>query len=203
MRIPTFLRVLPPLFLLALTFPACGGKVVVETGAAGGGGGGPAPSEYNACSGPGQCVLVSNSCCGTCGTVTLADQAAINITQGAAFLETVCPEPTPCPACASMANPNLFAICEQGTCRGADVRTEPESACTTNADCQLRYGTGCCDSCDGAPWQLVAVSTSSNLSASQCAPGTGCDGCLPQYPKDAEAICSNGHCQVVFAGQGG
>ncbi|APR81703.1 Hypothetical protein A7982_07052 [Minicystis rosea] len=203
MRTPSFIRAIPLVSLLALAIQACGGKVIAETSGGSGGGGGSEPNGFNACSGPGQCVLASNSCCGTCGTTTLAGQTAINSAQTSAFFNAVCPEPTPCPACASIPDPNLFALCDDGACRGADVRTEPASACTSDGDCRLRFGTSCCEACNGDGSQLVAVNKSNTLSASQCGPSTACDDCLPIYPQNTAAICNSGHCEVVFADKGG
>ncbi|APR81702.1 Hypothetical protein A7982_07051 [Minicystis rosea] len=148
---------------------------------------------------------MSQSCCGTCGQITLANQVAINKEQESAFLGAACSVPTPCPECQSSTtlDPNLFAFCDEGTCRGADIRTAPQSACTTDDDCTLRNGTACCETCLGDLGNLFAVNKSIGLSSSVCAPDKTCKDCMPSYPLQAWAICSNGHCQVAVAGQGG
>lgn len=197
MRFTTMLYASP----LLLAF-GCGGKVIAG-GSGGNGGNGGGADTFTACDGPGQCVLVGNSCCGTCGEEDLAGKKAVNGAQADAYFQSVCPDPTPCPACAAQPNPNLFAYCDNGTCRAADVRTHAVSACTSDADCTLRGGTECCQPCMPTDSELTAVNKTSDLSSLVCAPDEACGLCLTQYPPDAAAICNAGHCEVILAGLGG
>jgi hypothetical protein len=217
MRAIATLYASPLLFIVALaTFEGCGGDVVVGTkssgaggsgasgsGAGGVGGSGGSTSGYAACDGPGQCVLVTNGCCESCGPEDLSTKAAVNVAQIEAFRASVCPSPQPCPMCASQPNPNLFAYCDQGTCRAADVREHPVSACTADSDCQLRFGASCCGGCVGDTSQLTAINTSGDLGALVCASNTPCPDCVPVFPPDAITACFDGHCEVLLAGLGG
>lgn len=210
MRI-THLLYASPLFLL-LALPAaggCGGSVVGGNGGTGTGASGTTGTStgaggaaFDLCSGPGQCVLVKNGCCDPCGMPELGDLTAIDGARAGEYAKLTCPEPLPCPACATATNPNLFAYCDGDHCKGADTRTDPVGACTADADCMLRFGTGCCDACAGDPSQLTAVNKNSNLASLVCAPGTGCPGCIPAYPPDAVALCQAGHCTVAFVNGG-
>jgi hypothetical protein len=99
-----------------------------------------------------------------------------------------------------MENPNLAATCEAGACAGFDVRQEADlSGCTTEADCTLRYGLGCCEACQGSEFNLVAVNVNqSAFSAKMCGSDpVGCPDCAPQYPANKKAACVANHCQVV------
>lgn len=208
MRITTMLHASPLLLVLTLAASAgCGSKVVAGGGSGGTGTGGTSSGDggstsFTACNGPGQCELVGTGCCGSCGTPELTGKTAVNSAQADAYFKSVCPEPVPCPACAEQPNPNLFAYCDSGNCRAVDVRTDALSACNTDADCRLRFGTDCCESCSGDTSQLVAVSVSNDLGALTCSPNEDCPGCIPGYPPGAIAICNAGHCMVDLAGGG-
>jgi hypothetical protein len=208
MTFPRFLRATPLHLLTALAAAAgCGSSVVDGSGGGGttaGTGTGGGGSSFDACTGPGQCVLVANGCCGTCGMPGPGSLASVNQAQASAFQMSVCPNPPPCPECAQQPNPDLFAFCEpSGHCLIGDVHTNPVSACTTDADCTLRFGSDCCEACEGNSSQLVALNKNSDLHALVCAPDTGCPGCVPMYPAGAAAVCDAGHCAVVFANPGG
>jgi hypothetical protein len=206
-RLSSLSLALVGLVTLALSVNGCGGNVV----APGSGGGGTSTTTtgtttsttggFFSCDGPGQCLLVEPGCCSGCGMQEIDALVAVNSAQVSAYHKSVCPVETPCPACASQPNPNLFAYCDNGTCRAADIRTHEVSACSSNADCHLRLGPGCCEACGGSAFELTAVSA--GLEALVCSPSTACDDCVPQYPLDAEAVCSNGHCGVVFKAAAG
>ncbi len=159
-------------------------------------------APWLACEDNGDCVLASNTCCGTCGRPELSDFDAINPAHHEAHRESVCPgEPPPCPGCATMPNPDLGATCDSGLCQGFDVRTMDLSACTSDAECRLRV-TGCC-ACGGdtSPYSLIAIRADAegDYQALVC-DETPCAGCEPVYPTDAvEAYCADdGHCAVRF-----
>lgn len=211
MRLTSLLRFSPLLVIAAaLAAPACGGTVVGTGGGAGNGttstGTGTTTTgtvtAFDACTGPGQCLLVDKGCCSSCGTESLDSKVPINAASSEAYFQSICPEPVPCPACASQPNPNLFAYCEAGQCVAADVTTNFVSACVSDADCHLRNGSACCEQCTGSLDQLIAVSVANNLPALLCGPNDGCPKCLPSYPIDAVAICSAGHCAVALKGGG-
>ncbi|MEP7122101.1 MAG: hypothetical protein ABJE95_14375 [Byssovorax sp.] len=188
------------------------GSVVGTPGGSGGGdsvtstttgtnvGGGVA--TWGACAAPGQCELAAKGCCGTCGTPQINDVNAVNRGQESAYQADNCPEPTPCPDCASMINPDLAAFCVGVMCKPIDVRTDPVSACATDADCRLRYS-DCCESCATASPDLVialSVSGASVYTSQVCAPSQACDKCLAAYPPSVKAVCAaSKHCVVVPA----
>lgn len=216
-------RMRSPLLFSSLTLCfvslACGGNVSVSGSGGGGTGGGTATggsggttttptisttsttnlAEVTACTGPGQCTLVFPGCCAPCQKPELGTLFAVNKDKAAAYLQFICPDPVPCPACDPPPNPNLFAYCKDGTCAAADVRNEAFSECSSDAQCRLRDTAGCCENCVAAEYELIAVQTNADqvLKALVCAPDEGCSKCLPQYPPGASAVCGeSGHCAV-------
>jgi len=199
---------------LALAIAGCGGNVSVGTSGDGGNGGagggtttstGTPTNDFAACTGPGQCVLAITNCCGPCGTPEIGDYAAVNQAQLGGYQKFVCPEETPCPACAAELNPHLFAYCDAGQCVAADARTHAVSACTSSDDCYLRVGTDCCESCGPiSVSQLTAVTNAMpQIEALVCAPDTGCAECGSQLPPEALTLCGvSGHCEVVISDDG-
>lgn len=200
---------------LSLSALACGGNVnVAGSGGSGGTGTGTGTAgststststeDFFSCSGPGQCTLASAGCCSQCGKPSLADFTAVNAAKLVAYHKFVCPEPVPCPECAPQFDPNLIAYCSAGKCIAADVRTDPLSACNTTADCHLRNGAECCESCGENQDAVIAVSYTANpqLADLMCTPDVGCPKCLPQYPPGLVPACgSDGHC--IYVGGGG
>jgi hypothetical protein len=140
-------------------------------------------------------VLATDNCC-LCGTPEIGDYQAINQSH---LTECTCTGPA-C-GCATAENPHLAASCENGQCVGWDVRnTAKYSACTGDTECKLRDGLGCCESCQGSEWGLVAIRSDAESALLQavCAPNTPCDACVPTYPPNAQAKCVGGFCQVVI-----
>lgn len=164
------------------------------------------PTDLSACDGVGQCELVPASCCGFCGQPATDDMTGIHKDQLDAHRNEVCGDDAACPACYAEPDPNLFAYCDQpasgnGSCVAADVRTHDLSVCEKDSDCRLRMGLDCCEGCFGGVDGVVAISTKKNdeLSALACGPELmGCPECAPDYPDDAIAVCTSGHCEVAF-----
>lgn len=167
----------------------------------------PDPVACPRCADNSECELALDRCCGPCGEPTLDDFDAINGEYREEHREAVCPEPEPCPECASQPNPALGATCEDSLCRGFDVRTMDLSACTADDDCRLRV-TECCE-CGGdtSPASLIAIRADANAEYQSlvCDVETGCAGCAPVYPTDeVEAHCADdGHCDVRRLDGGG
>jgi hypothetical protein len=159
------------------------------------GAGGQCGAAAKACTEPTDCVLAAASCC-ICSKPELSDYVAAN---QAHANECICKGPA-C-GCASMPNPNLGATCTSGTCTGFDVSQDNAlSACTTDADCTLRVGAGCCQGCEADTWTLIAIRTDaeSKLEQMVCGPtGMTCPNCAPGMPPGTSAACVSGHCQVV------
>lgn len=135
-----------------------------------------------------------SGCC-PCGTPELSDLIAVNKSY-----VSQCSCVSQC-ACAGGVNPNLAATCSSGVCRGFDVRqVDALSACTSNADCELRIGLGCCPGCQATASNLIAIRTGAEpkLEEMLCgAAGYMCPQCLPAMPPNTVAACVQGHCQVV------
>lgn len=187
-------------FLLSgsiLLFLGCGSTISGGGGSAGNGGSG--VTVFDDCSGPGQCGLTANTCCGVCGAPAVTNMTAVNTTLADAYRMAMCPTPSPCPECAMQRNANLFAYCDANKCVAADVSQHAFSQCNTAADCFLRFGLGCCESCVGNTFDLVALNTTAKSQVSQtvCDPKTACPDCAPIYPSGYKADCMAGHCVVV------
>jgi hypothetical protein len=172
------------------------------TGGGGTGGGGDdgtggeraASADWSACSGPGQCIVVTTGCCTPCNVPQLSGVAGVNAKATAGFRAVTCPVPTSCPGCGLDPNPSLGARCVAGHCEAFDVRQVPEySACSVNEECRMRKGLDCCE-CGTAPWTAVSVKGASALDAAMCAPGTVCNDCAPVPPAGVIVGCISGHC---------
>jgi hypothetical protein len=123
------------LLLTSATWLACGddsSSAAGSGGAAGaplgGGGSGAAGSggasvNFAACDQPTDCGLVQPGCCPICELPTLADVEPIDIALAEAFYESTCNGVDLC-ACDGLVNPNLYAVCNAGTCEKADVRAQ-------------------------------------------------------------------------------
>ncbi|MGE3673911.1 MAG: hypothetical protein AB7K71_29840 [Polyangiaceae bacterium] len=166
-------------------------------GNAGSGGTGLVPEDL-ACGVPSDCVLVTNGCCDSCGPPSAADRLAVNKNRVDQVAKAVCPEPEPCPKCASFPNPALVATCEAGRCKLVDLSLEPLAKCAVDSDCRLRSNTCCECGAPTDPGHLTAVNAQGGIEDIVCDPGSGCDLCQPEYPPDAVAVCFDGHCSASY-----
>lgn len=163
------------------------------------GGGDAATPDWQFCSGFGSCTLKPSGCCAACGIPNPADVHAVRM--GAApeadHYDDVCPmPPMSCPACAEAQNPALFPLCLASRCNVFDVRTQPLSACTTNADCAL-VPHDCCGC--GGTYTSVRADAEEAFRNTVCDPTDTCEPCSTP-PTDLEAFCApNGHCDVRAA----
>jgi hypothetical protein len=176
-----------------------GGAVTTSGGRTGtGGGAATTPNVRQDCSSHVDCALVPASCCGTCGAPTSSDVVALRADAASAYRTDQCGAGYPCPACASINNPDLFASCENSQCVVVDLTTNPVSACSAAADCALRAAR-CCE-CGAAmdSWSLVAVSKNSESSyaALVCDASAVCAECMPNYPTSVTPTCADGHCRI-------
>ena len=189
-----------------------GGAGAAGSGGFGGGSGGAAgtagtgglPPEWQSCSDTSQCVVRENTCCQGCGPQEVNRALAFNRTYSDAVNRSVCgPIPPPCPAVACAPTPAwVLPFCIEGRCQAIDIRSDKLTSCGTDAQCRLRWGTTCCESCGTPPQQmLVAVNSQVNYDATVCGSGTGCPDCLTSpYPMDARAMCRTDthRCEVVW-----
>lgn len=157
------------------------------------------------CARSGECALAPRTCCGVCGQPAIGDMVGLRWDRTEAYRSSVCGGggPVPCPACAAMENPHLTATCRAGTCAAIDVRTDETSACTNDADCMLRYGTGCCEPCgEASATRLTAFRKDAFAAVVRCLPNEGaCPPCVATYPLNARAACNaqTKHCEVTLS----
>jgi hypothetical protein len=180
------------------------------TGASGGGAGTRGPGdagstgtidsgvEWGACTGPGQCELVTAKCC-ACGEIGLGQLVAVNSSQRDAFSKAICGNMPPCPPCVGTIAPNLIAVCEAGRCRGIDIQSDPTyTKCGNDQDCTLRSGLGCCECPETGEWVPISHAGSILVKSQVCAPSTGCPKCIPTPPLETRPICRNGVCGKIL-----
>jgi len=158
---------------------------------------------FDACKAPTDCMLVPPGCCGVCDgpSISKHDFLAYNkLYEGT--VSTCGNGNVACGAC-PIAEPSIATLkffvpnCVNGECVVEDIRESDVTACTTSEDCQLRAGTGCCESCD--PGDVVAIRNDGTLDKLVC--GDVIPPCLPCEPAlntGAVALCRNGHCAMAF-----
>jgi hypothetical protein len=176
------------------------------SGGVGGAGGSGATTGFDDCTGPGQCTLFASNCCGGyCSPVPLSSFVPINASKYTAVQAELCDDLVACPDCITALQPNYIAACRSNTCVAVDVRADALSACNTSADCRLRWGSSCCESCASFSEELIALKNDASLEEVVCDPLAGaCPPCAPQpYPSEAKAECIAGHCQVTWEAQPG
>ena len=162
---------------------------------------GPSAEDMRRCDGPGQCVALPKGCCGApCGAVDLADFDAIHFDYMRQFREESCRSGGDCPLvdCNERSDAGVFAECQGGTCVARNLAAEPLSSCQVPEECRLRFGVGCCESCEGTAASLVAARLDAEeaLRAAVCRPGDACGICRPEPPEGARADCVEGRCVV-------
>ncbi|MGE0323560.1 MAG: hypothetical protein AB7K71_29175 [Polyangiaceae bacterium] len=179
---------------------AAGSGGTGTAGGSGNGGAGGIPSDYGSCDGPGQCMLVPSNCCGYCSEPKLDDFIPINSSLESAFYSAQC-STIDCPSCITILPGNFTAICRAGRCERVNVYDDDKLVgCEKNEDCQLRWGSGCCEPCTPPTSdQLIAVAQGT-IEQFQCGGGTPCPACPgAPYPSDASAQCINQRCAIVYA----
>jgi hypothetical protein len=158
------------------------------------------------CQYPGDCTLFATNCCGGyCGEHPITGWIAVIEKSLPAVQQLYCSDPVACPDCETAPHESYVAVCRSAECVAVDVRSDAISACNGDQDCRLRYGSSCCELCNGIPQQLIAVRTDGQLEKEVCSPFEGaCPPCAPPgYPAGALALCIAGHCQVVWESQPG
>jgi hypothetical protein len=166
--------------------------------------------SWTSCAQPLDCTLVSTDCCHMeCFEATLAQFAAVNTQHAQEWVTANCTPQPPCPGyvCSEADHKTYVRTAAQfgSTCSGAvcqefDIRTSELSACTTQDDCILRWGTGCCESCSGSTDLIVAVSKKVPVYQVLCG-NAQVDCCMPPaFPSDVIAMCgTQGHCIAAWA----
>ncbi len=182
-------------------------------GGTGGGNGGtgtggtgnlPGLAGWKKCTEKGTCVLSPTNCCGYCDpNASIKGFEAINTKHASDYSNVVCADDVLCPDCVNAENPNNLALCRAGICTGVDLRRDELSACKTQGDCRLRWGSRCCESCgEGKPDELIAYNKNANLEQEVCSPFAGaCPPCAPPpIPSHFVPTCVQGHCSWTLVG---
>jgi hypothetical protein len=180
------------------------------TGGGAGIGGGSAGSgavyNWETCAMPGDCTLFATGCCGGyCSETPISGWIPVNIASIGVVQSQYCSEPVACPDCMTFPHENYIGVCRAQKCVAVDIRGDAITACSLDEDCTLRFGSDCCESCDGDPMELIAVRNDGQLQKEVCSALSGaCPPCMPpEYPVEAAAQCVGGHCQVVWSTQPG
>lgn len=153
------------------------------------------PGDRTACTQSADCVI-NHGCCGYCGIESVGEFEAVN--QAYADYNDLQCQLVDCAYCAPPADAEQFgARCNEGSCEVFDIRQSDLSECSSDEDCRLRAGTGCCEGCGDSSW--VAISAGSErLVEALCGDGpVACPACAPAEPSGWVALCgSDGHCMA-------
>jgi hypothetical protein len=166
------------------------------------GGDGGLPADLQACDGNEQCVVVPESCCGTCGAATPGDAIGVNVTQAGAYRALACEGHAGCPACYVDQDPTLVGTCAAGRCAVVDLEEHAVTACAADEDCRLRTRDCCECGGDATVTGLIAIRADAEAAyvALVCNADTACAECAPIYPDEASAVCTSaGHCAVQWS----
>jgi hypothetical protein len=164
--------------------------------------------DYARCNARSDCVVATTGCCGVCDSASFGAHDLIAFNQKYQNqLECTIPLklPTPgggvaCEPCAEAPDGTqkyFMPECDGGLCSVLDLRQSRYTACTTDADCRLRRGHECCESCSIS--ELLSVRKDNDFEAFLCGgEPVACEACEPE-PISALAICGeDGHCAVNY-----
>jgi hypothetical protein len=153
--------------------------------------------NYDGCETAADCVVVAAGCCGACEQVSAAAFLAVHqdhvmdVNGDCAVACGACPA---LPAHLVPTAGNYLAACIQGECRVLDVRQTEAAECESDADCELRDGSRCCQGCGGNP---VAVSDEQALqNLLECPTDLACPPCEPTFEPAHRAVCRDEYCIV-------
>ncbi|HJL15282.1 MAG TPA: hypothetical protein RMH99_06490 [Sandaracinaceae bacterium LLY-WYZ-13_1] len=158
---------------------------------------GPDVGDLAACEVPSDCVVVPESCCGSCGAATRGDAIAVHRDRTGDWRGMACGDDMGCPACFMQQDPTLVATCEAGHCAVVDLQTHPATECASADDCRVRAAECCECGATVEPGTLIAISDEGAFGPLVCDPGMGCPECLPMYPPEVSAACEAGRCVAV------
>jgi hypothetical protein len=152
--------------------------------------------DYYACEVPSDCVVLPESCCGTCGAPTRGDAVAVAREKSAAFQIAACGSRPECPACAPLfIDPTLVATCQEQRCELIDLNEHEASACETDDDCRVRTPDCCPCGGDTSVGRLIGVSSERAYAELVCDPEQACPECEPDYPSEVTVSCGpDDHC---------
>jgi hypothetical protein len=170
-------------------------------GSAGASGSGGVPENYFACGDTSECMVRESDCCVLCGPDSASAAIAFNRAYSEQISTILCEDhPDPCPVADCALRPTyVLPFCIEGRCQAIDIREDLLTSCGTDEQCQLRWGTVCCEACSESPELLVAVNSQVDYGATVCGNQGACPPCAPPpYPSDARAVCNaDHHCEVA------
>jgi hypothetical protein len=155
--------------------------------------------NFDPCSQPTDCVLVSPGCCGGCEPVDDRMLVAINSQASSQYFKPCaavsCGPCPPLPPGVSSARQYFVPACQNGECTVVDIREAGLTDCQRASDCVLRSGSSCCEACGAA---IVSLNRNADLGALVCssASPTACAPCIPAIPPGYSALCTAGRCTV-------
>jgi hypothetical protein len=165
------------------------------------------PGDLQACDVSPECIVVPESCCGSCGAATRGDAIAVNVDRADVYRTVVCEGTGACPACFLQQDPTLVATCLAGQCAVVDLEDHPVTECEHDDDCRVRTRDCCECGGDTSPAGLIALrvgEAEQQYADLVCDPDDPCPECAPLLPEDATAFCSSaGRCVVEWAVNGG
>lgn len=154
-----------------------------------------ADAPVGECTTPTDCVLLPESCCGSCGQPSRSDIESVPRSGVDAQRAMACAEPVACPACEGQPDPTLLPDCSMSTCTVLDLNPPAGpapglSACESDADCIIRAA-ACCE-CGATITEETVVALNAGIrgyEAFVCEGDIGCPECAPAYPDNLVARC--------------
>jgi hypothetical protein len=177
-----------------------GGSGAAGGGYAGSGGGyaGTGGIDIRACNQPTDCTIVDTRCC-SCDTSNLSTLVPVNVAYTSQVAPRCVADCVACPAPPPNADVGQYfaATCTSGQCSIVDIRQTSLTQCSTDAECSLRAGSGCCEGCGSSGW--IALSDPTGLGKLVC--GTepvGCPACFPMPDPYLSAACIGSRCVTQY-----
>ncbi|MET0340441.1 MAG: hypothetical protein ABW252_05535 [Polyangiales bacterium] len=156
-------------------------------------------ADGGACEVHTDCALVFRGCCGSCAPPPKTAMRAVPRSRLAEAQRDACPTDVACAPCWEPTYeplaPKLAAACVAGQCAVLDLREEPLTRCSGDAECTVRSAS-CCPACGEDPTGYLAVRTDADAAVLDCNPLPPCAPCTMSGAAP-EAFCArDGHCAV-------
>jgi hypothetical protein len=146
-------------------------------------------------------MVMGVGCCGACEPLSDHQLIALRV-EGRATYDAIygCGD-VQCAPClgvlpAERTRQFFYPTCVDGQCTVLDAREQDFTRCASSADCRLRCGSGCCESCSSGE-DLIAVNGAADLNAELCDDEPAiCPACVCTIPEGASAECVDDRCVV-------
>jgi len=178
-------------FVLLVSISACN----LDSGGDGGG----SDAAINACTENSDCVVVPQSCCGSCGAATRGDAVAVSRLDLDRQRADACEGTGGCPACFAETDPLLVATCRSNRCELVDLLADEDvTSCSEPADCTLRFS-GCC-ACAPSDTPVISIRADGEMSYQRltCDSDAACPECEPTFGSSIVAECIANRCEPAF-----